>query len=745
MKKLRQWALGYLAAAWIVVQIIDVLSDSWGIEPGVERWVHIALGAGFLVVLGYFAIKNRTITHTPVLGPNELRRFIPLGGWVLAALLVASLGYTAWSSNRTTWARTEILPEAQRLADLGQYADALFLADQAGRFLSGDPTLERVLESSSIVATVTTTPPGAEVFMKEYAEPDDSWRNVGQSPVEDLRIPRGYKQWRIEKPGYEPVLWAPYLQGSFEVNLHEEGTWPDQSVHVPADWYSGWTFETGPNLNVRLPDFYYDQFEVTNQQFSNFVEAGGYENAALWQELSDLGGLPGALKHFVDSTERLGPADWELGAPQVGRKDLPVSWISWYEALAYCRSQGKTLPTLYHWSGSSGVVLMASDVAAMSNFSSDGPELGSKSRSVGHYGTYDLAGNMREWIWNQAGDGRLILGGAWNDPEYFINHAQTFDPMDRSEGNGFRCVLETDETEDRSLALAPVELNSRDYYNEIPVPDAIFEVYRQQFTYDVTPLEAKVEESGQTPDGFEYEVVSLNPAYQGSRLRVLVMLPDDVSTPRQAVVIFPGSTALIQPDVGAWTEPWELSPEYLLRSGRAVIVPVLKGTYSRQDGLRSTWPSQTKNYSDYAVRWAQDVSRTLDYLATRRDIDSESMAFWGFSWGGRMGPIILALEDRFKVGILVSGGLASGKSLPEVDQINYVTRVTMPILMLNGLRDSVEPYATAQKPLFDLIGTHANDKRHVTFEGVGHLIPRTPAVRETINWLDRYLGPPESD
>jgi pimeloyl-ACP methyl ester carboxylesterase len=121
------------------------------------------------------------------------------------------------------------------------------------------------------------------------------------------------------------------------------------------------------------------------------------------------------------------------------------------------------------------------------------------------------------------------------------------------------------------------------------------------------------------------------------------------------------------------------------------------------------------------------------------------MAFWGFSWGGRMGPIILALEDRFKVGILVSGGLASGKSLPEVDQINYVTRVTMPILMLNGLRDSVEPYATAQKPLFDLIGTHANDKRHVTFEGVGHLIPRTPAVRETINWLDRYLGPPESD
>jgi pimeloyl-ACP methyl ester carboxylesterase len=110
-----------------------------------------------------------------------------------------------------------------------------------------------------------------------------------------------------------------------------------------------------------------------------------------------------------------------------------------------------------------------------------------------------------------------------------------------------------------------------------------------------------------------------------------------------------------------------------------------------------------------------------------------------------MGPQVLATEDRFEVGIFYSAGLASGRSLPEVDQINFVTRVRQPVLMLNGLRDSVEPYETAQKPMFDLLGTPTEDKRHVTFENTGHGLPHIPTVRETVDWLDRYLGVVERD
>ncbi len=34
------------------------------------------------------------------------------------------------------------------------------------------------------------------------------------------------------------------------------------------------------------------------------------------------------------------------------------------------------------------------------------------------YGTYDMAGNAKEWCWNATGNKRYILGGAWNEPSY---------------------------------------------------------------------------------------------------------------------------------------------------------------------------------------------------------------------------------------------------------------------------------------------------------------------------------------
>ena len=109
----------------------------------------------------------------------------------------------------------------------------------------------------------------------------------------------------------------------------------------------------------------------------------------------------------------------------------------------------------------------------------------------------------------------------------------------------------------------------------------------------------------------------------------------------------------------------------LTRSGRILVVPVLKGTYERQDGLESMELNETRRYAEYLVRWMQDMARTLDYLETRPDVNPDGFALMGFSWGGRMGPIVLAVEPRFKTGILYSGGLASARALPEVDQINY--------------------------------------------------------------------------
>jgi pimeloyl-ACP methyl ester carboxylesterase len=64
----------------------------------------------------------------------------------------------------------------------------------------------------------------------------------------------------------------------------------------------------------------------------------------------------------------------------------------------------------------------------------------------------------------------------------------------------------------------------------------------------------------------------------------------------------------------------------------------------------------------------------------------------------------------------------------------------MPVLLLGGRNDFVFPVETSQAPLFRLLGTPAEHKKHVVYEGAGHVPPRIELIREILDWLDRYLG-----
>ena len=105
-----------------------------------------------------------------------------------------------------------------------------------------------------------------------------------------------------------------------------------------------------------------------------------------------------------------------------------------------------------------------------------------------------------------------------------------------------------------------------------------------------------------------------------------------------------------------------------------------------------------------------------------------------------MGALLPAMEDRIRVCVLVVGGFYFQKSLPEADQLNFTPRVKVPVLMLNGRFDLFCPVGTSQEPMFRLLGTPTEHKRRVVYD-TGHDIPRTELIKETLNWLDRYLGP----
>ena len=66
---------------------------------------------------------------------------------------------------------------------------------------------------------------------------------------------------------------------------------------------------------------------------------------------------------------------------------------------------------------------------------------------------------------------------------------------------------------------------------------------------------------------------------------------------------------------------------------------------------------------------------------------------------------------------------------------------TIPVLMMGGRHDYIFPLETAQKPMFDRLGTPTGRKNHVTFDAGHANFPRNQVIREVLGWLDRYLGP----
>ena len=177
--------------------------------------------------------------------------------------------------------------------------------------------------------------------------------------------------------------------------------------------------------------------------------------------------------------------------------------------------------------------------------------------------------------------------------------------------------------------------------------------------------------------------------------------------------------------------------DFILKSGRALMFPVYKGTYERRvEGSEGPNAART-----LGIEQTQDLSRSIDYLETRSDIDSNRLAYYGISWGAVDAGRLLALEGRFKAAVLLGAGFdPTEKRPPEVDPINFAPHVTVPVLMVNGRFDFWLPVETCQLPMFRLLGAPAQDKRRVVFD-TGHVPSRTEFIKETLEWLDRYLGP----
>ena len=375
---------------------------------------------------------------------------------------------------------------------------------------------------------------------------------------------------------------------------------------------------------------------------------------------------------MTDRSGRPGPSTWEGGEYPADQGRRPVAGVSWYEAEAYARFVGKSLPTVLHWNRAA-TVRNSALIIPVSNFGGQGTRDVGGGDDVSGFGTYDMAGNVREWCANASGADRFILGGAWNDALFTFNDAYTQPPFNRSPANGIRLVTYPPSDPGLAAASAPLQRLSRDFLAERPVSDAVFAAYRQMYQYDRTPLEATVVEALDEGD-WTRELVRMNAAYAGDTLLTYLYLPKLGQKPWPVVVFFPSGGPIHQ------MEPQALqrSIDFVVKSGRAILYPVYKGTYQRRDSLKSDTQDTTNFWRDHVVMWAKDMSRSIDYAETRSDLDSSHIAYYGLSWGGAMGGLMPAVEPRLKVNVLVVAGLDFPRTRPEVEPLNFLPHVTAP-------------------------------------------------------------------
>ena len=89
--------------------------------------------------------------------------------------------------------------------------------------------------------------------------------------------------------------------------------------------------------------------------------------------------------------------------------------------------------------------------------------------------------------------------------------------------------------------------------------------------------------------------------------------------------------------------------------------------------------------------------------------------------------------------MLLSSGFETWDVPPETDPVNFAPRVKTPVLLLNGKYDFAFPEKTHQETFFSALGTPPHHKRRLVYP-TGHNLPRVEMMKETLDWLDRYLG-----
>ena len=384
-----------------------------------------------------------------------------------------------WHLGHVSWLNEVVLSKTQKnyeffSEEFSKYLNSYYNQfgkphDKAKRGLMSRPTVDQILEYYDIITKKVTdvlqnslTPEASYLFTMSIHH---------ECQHQELLV---YDLKHLLGDQYRPVRMT---------TVEKPSSLKQESIKIPGGiykmGYSGNDFCYDielPEHKVYLNDFQIENFPVTNAQYLEFIEVGGYDDFSFW--LSD--GWDVAKKNEWNA-----PMYWEKEDGEwftrdfVGRRkinsDEPVCHVSFYEAMAFCKWAGKRLPTEAEWEKAalwndeenSKTIFPWGNQPPTQNHANlldsciwSCTNVGSYENGKSHYGCYQMIGDVWEWTssefvgypgfksgFDEYNDKwftnqKVLRGGSFATPALSIrgSYRNFFRLDERWMFSGFRCV-----------------------------------------------------------------------------------------------------------------------------------------------------------------------------------------------------------------------------------------------------------------------------------------------------------------
>jgi dienelactone hydrolase len=267
----------------------------------------------------------------------------------------------------------------------------------------------------------------------------------------------------------------------------------------------------------------------------------------------------------------------------------------------------------------------------------------------------------------------------------------------------------------------------------------------QTFEYDASlPLHFTVgvprEESGVRVHEVSYD------SPKGGRVTGLLFVPS-AAGPHAGIIVqhgLPGSASGVAGDAA-------------LFASHGAVVLAIDAPFARREGPPVFFAQRD---STEQVQLMVDLQRGIDVLLSRDDVDPKRLAYRGWSYGGAMGALFVAIERRLKTAILTvpDGGLVSHftgdddtngplESLECAEQVRWLRAMQpleplrfvhlaspTPLLFQGGRRDTLVPVKD-----FETVSNAASEPKQIKWYDAGHGLT-SEAIRDQLEWLHTHVG-----